>query len=268
MRQLASADLRSSDSETVPGPNSGNQVEVLGALLAQGADVGCINNNGATALFIAAENGHAEAVRVLGLHGACPSALDQHGATPAYIAARNARDAVLCVLAELGADLQRGEQQEGLTPLHIATIKLNVSAVRTLIDLGVAPAARTDSASLCNIIGSSAEGGHTALDVATAHAQWAAGRPAAGGDTASAIARLLKLADSRALVAAMQRLAWRRVCQQRPFGEPHGKKCFARAWQEAPAAHPVWCFALCSKPCSHVRGICSERRAGRASSQA
>ena len=63
-------------------------VRLLGELA---ADMNIADNDGATPLHIASQNGHAEVSRVLGALGANVNISDKNGMTPVYIASRKGR---------------------------------------------------------------------------------------------------------------------------------------------------------------------------------
>jgi hypothetical protein len=112
---------------------------VLRCLVAARADVDCRDAaEGRTALFLAAANGHAEAVEALARLGgnvdatADPLVFD---CTPMYIAVQEGHEAVIEVLGRLGADVNRAVK-DGRTPLSTAAIKGHTAAIEALGKLG------------------------------------------------------------------------------------------------------------------------------------
>jgi len=81
----------------------GGSLDIVKALLANGADVNKAANDGVTALYIAAENGHSDVVRALLANGANVNKAANDGATPLYIAAHQGRyNVVELLLIESG----------------------------------------------------------------------------------------------------------------------------------------------------------------------
>jgi ankyrin repeat protein len=61
------------------------------------------NNNGKTPVYIAALNGHVEAIRALAEKGAHVDTPDNNGKTPVFIAAEKGHQDVVNLLREYGA---------------------------------------------------------------------------------------------------------------------------------------------------------------------
>ena len=81
------------------------RVEVVRALVGEGADVNAARGDGITALHLAAERGHAEAARALIDAGAAVDAGTRIGRyTPLHMAGRGGHGAVVALLLEAGAD--------------------------------------------------------------------------------------------------------------------------------------------------------------------
>eukprot|EP01044_Picomonas_judraskeda_P006324 COSAG03_NODE_626_length_6661_cov_3.200701_1_plen_150_part_00 len=76
----------------------------MSGLVAVGADLNAARQDGATSLFIAAQNGHGEIVSGLVAVGADLNAAEQNGATPLYIAAQNGHGEIVSGLVAAGAD--------------------------------------------------------------------------------------------------------------------------------------------------------------------
>ena len=94
--------------------------------------------SGCTPIYVAAFNGHADAVACLASHGAdldAPNARD--GLRPAYVAAVTGRTNVIAVLAQHGADLNAPTKDEdGDTPMHIAAFNGHLETVQMLAASG------------------------------------------------------------------------------------------------------------------------------------
>jgi len=88
---------------------------VVRLLAERGANVKTPTNNGATPVFIAAQNGHAKVVRLLAELGANVKT-PMNGCTPVFIAAQNGHAKVVRLLAELGANVET-PRDDGCTPV-------------------------------------------------------------------------------------------------------------------------------------------------------
>jgi hypothetical protein len=106
------------------------QPEIVGALLAAGADVGVRNRRGATPLHYAADGNPASArwaperqadvIRLLIQKGADPNALDKSGVAPLHRGIRNRCAAAVAALLAGGADA-RLKNRNGSSPFDLAT---------------------------------------------------------------------------------------------------------------------------------------------------
>ena len=97
-----------------------------------GACVKTPQNDGVTPVLVAAQNGHAETVRVLAELGACVKTPTKNGFTPAYIAAQKGHAEMVRVLAELGACVNTAVKATGATPAHMAAQNGHAKVIRLL----------------------------------------------------------------------------------------------------------------------------------------
>jgi len=136
---------------------------VVTALLASGAAINQAKANGATPLCIAAQNGHLPVVTALLDAGADINHAITDGATPLFIAAQNGHLPVVTALLDAGADINHA-MTDGATPLCFAAQQRHLPVVTALLDAGAdINHAMTDGAtSLCI----AAQNGH--LPVVTA----------------------------------------------------------------------------------------------------
>jgi predicted LPLAT superfamily acyltransferase len=105
------------------------------ALVNSGADVNAARtDNGATAVFIAAQNGHLDVVRALIEAGAdVNAARTDNGCTPVFNAAENGHLEVVRVLVEAGADVNSARTTDGVTPVFMAAQNGHLEVVRVLV---------------------------------------------------------------------------------------------------------------------------------------
>lgn len=85
---------------------------VVDLLLDAGADVGLAHPNGRTALHFAASKGYLKIVEALVAHGADVNALSRGGCTPALEAAQFNHTGVVAFLREQGTDMTRKDRQD------------------------------------------------------------------------------------------------------------------------------------------------------------
>jgi hypothetical protein len=100
------------------GAHIGNWTEVQEAL-AGGADINAKENDGATALMLAAQYGHLEVVRLLLLRGAEVNAQDRKGATALMLASQKNQLRIVRALLLKGADVN-AKNNDGATAMTLA----------------------------------------------------------------------------------------------------------------------------------------------------
>ncbi|XP_030843990.1 uncharacterized protein LOC763160 [Strongylocentrotus purpuratus] len=129
--------------------------DVTTYLISQGAKVTKGNNDGWTALHLAAENGHLDVTKYLISQGAEVNKGDNDGISPLLFAAYNGRLDVTKYLISQGAEVNKG-CNNGRTPLHHAVQDGNLEVVKVLLTGG----ARSDTGDI---------DGHTPLQFALFH---------------------------------------------------------------------------------------------------
>ena len=118
-------------------------LEMTQALLAASADVNAANRLGAAPLFVAAESGHSETIELLLVAGADPNLALPMGETPLMTAARVGAAAGVRHLIEAGADVNAVEQSRGQTALMWAAAQGHREVARELIAAGAELEARS-----------------------------------------------------------------------------------------------------------------------------
>jgi hypothetical protein len=135
----ASADERDAEGLTplMRAATDGAGSLVLRSLVAARAELEARGVSERTALFFAAEGGHAEAVEVLGRLGADVNAVANRGfdSTPVFIAAQEGHANVVEALGRLGADVNRATL-DGRTPVYVAAVKGHTAVIEALGQLG------------------------------------------------------------------------------------------------------------------------------------
>ncbi|MBA2655227.1 MAG: ankyrin repeat domain-containing protein [Gammaproteobacteria bacterium] len=110
-------------------------LEVVQILIDAGANKEAANDHGATPMFVAAENGHVEVVQTLIDAGANKEAAINHGVTPMFVAAQNGEVDVVQILIDAGAN-KEAATNHGVTPMFVAALNGKVDVVQILIDAG------------------------------------------------------------------------------------------------------------------------------------
>ena len=109
-------------------------------LIEKGADITRYANNedgeGEPALYLAAQDGHVDIVRMLLDAGAEPDSCGDHGVTPLHTAAMQRHIEVVQLLLNRGADVNRAKKVGGYTPLHGAAIGGHKDIVKLLLKHG------------------------------------------------------------------------------------------------------------------------------------
>lgn len=111
------------------------QKDVVGQLIAKGADVNTRNNYGATPLHLAINTGHTDVVELLVAKGADVNAKDSIGQTPLYTAAGKGSLDVVKLMIDKGADINN-KGNDGKAPLHAAANNGRDTVVDILIAKG------------------------------------------------------------------------------------------------------------------------------------
>ena len=112
-------------------------INVVRALLEAGADANKAANNGATPLLTASHQGHVDVIKALLAKGAFKSKNKARydGVTPLLTASHKGHINVVRVLLEAGADTNKAENN-GATPLLVASMYGRIEVVRDLLAAG------------------------------------------------------------------------------------------------------------------------------------
>uniref|UniRef100_A0A8C8D3C5 Poly [ADP-ribose] polymerase n=1 Tax=Oncorhynchus tshawytscha TaxID=74940 RepID=A0A8C8D3C5_ONCTS len=105
-----------------------NNLEVAEYLLAHGADVNAQDKGGLIPLHNAASYGHVDIAALLIKHNTCVNATDKWAFTPLHEAAQKGRTQLCALLLAHGADPTM-KNQEGQTPLDLATVHTHTASV-------------------------------------------------------------------------------------------------------------------------------------------
>ena len=120
-------------------------LEAVGELLEEGADVNLAQGDGMTALHWAAEVGDAKMVGMLLDAGANMEGVTRIGDyTPLHIASEAGHGEVVRALLEAGADVEAKRAFAGTTSLHLAAASGSVSSIAALVSFGADIDARED----------------------------------------------------------------------------------------------------------------------------
>merc|ERR1712166_879330 len=167
LRELLSESTEGLDYRSADGVSSvwmaaqKGHTEVVKVLAGFGADVKQADNNGHSPVWKAAQKGHTEVIKVLAGLGADVNQADNNGRSPVWEAADQGHTEVVKVLAGLGADVNQAEN-EGVAPLEQAAYKGHEEAVRMLLGVGAdanpAPDIRGDTP-----LSDAKAGGHTKI---------------------------------------------------------------------------------------------------------
>ena len=107
--------------------------DVLNCLTENGADINAIRNDNCTPLMLASSGGYVDQITFLIKHGANVHLQDKNGDTALHHAARNMNNSseIVCALTAAGASQMCNNQ--GLTPLLVASSIGNIAAVEELL---------------------------------------------------------------------------------------------------------------------------------------
>lgn len=113
-----------------------DDVAMVDALLAAGADPKAANRFGMTPMFAAAESGNAAIIERLLKAGVDANATVPGGETALHTAARTGKVAAIKVLLAHGAKVDTPEERRGQTPLMWAASNNNAEAIKVLVEAG------------------------------------------------------------------------------------------------------------------------------------
>lgn len=133
------------DSDFTPrndGTDSAPFIEIMTALLRQGADVDAKSNFGMTPLHSAARSGCTETIKHLIDAGACIATIGEHGWMPLHHAVASGSEDAARLLIDSGGDVNHAVEKTGITPLMIACKTRNTLLVELLLDKGADATAR------------------------------------------------------------------------------------------------------------------------------
>lgn len=129
-----------------------NQPKLVDLLVAERAGLEVRHEGGATPLYLACQEGHAEVVRRLLKHGARVDSADKDGWLPLHAAGHNGHLACVELLLEshkarrIGIDMassNSGMEPRGATALHLACREAHTEVVKALLRADAHPKART-----------------------------------------------------------------------------------------------------------------------------
>jgi ankyrin repeat protein len=118
---------------------SAGDVEEVGLLLSQGADIDARSDKGETPLIVAILADHAAVAELLIARGANVMARNERGLTPLHAAAYSGNAKVARLLLDSGAELEDRANVSGATPLIVAAEENRVAVAELLIAGGADP---------------------------------------------------------------------------------------------------------------------------------
>ncbi|VDB88203.1 unnamed protein product [Peniophora sp. CBMAI 1063] len=144
-------------------------VDVVGSLLSQGANLEALDTHGSTALFIAADMGKIDIARLLVTHGASVSmeCIDRPELRPwtiLQIAAHKGHADIVRLLLDNGADVD-GHSEGRPTPLYEAVNEGFIDVVRLLLSRGACQVLREDNQTALHVAASSSGSQDRALEI-------------------------------------------------------------------------------------------------------
>jgi len=116
----------------------GNKAAIQQAI-ADGVDVNQPNENGCTALMLAAHNGHTKLVEFLIKHKSILEARDAADRTALLYAASGKNRSTVKVLLEAGAKVDVPDNEQNWTALMFAAAEGNMEVVKVLLEAGADP---------------------------------------------------------------------------------------------------------------------------------
>lgn len=129
---------KTKEEKLIKAVGSGDLAEMR-ALIEKGADVDACDGAGRSGLRIATIKNNTEAMRLLLEKGANPNIQDRWGKTPLSNAASEGKTSILkLLLAQDGIDVDV-QNDDGETPLRLATIYNKAESVRLLLEKGANP---------------------------------------------------------------------------------------------------------------------------------
>ncbi len=113
-----------------------DDVAALKKFLDQGADINAKNGFGATALAMAADNGHTEAVKLLVARKADVNLVENRGVTPLFMASLKGYGEIVNILLSAKADPDVKDARRGFAALSVAAQFGHLNVVRSLVKAG------------------------------------------------------------------------------------------------------------------------------------
>ena len=129
--------------ELLDAAAAGN-VEWIRAAIANGANVSATDDEGNTALHLAARSGCGPACSALLGFAADPQSATNDGRTPLHLAAQAGAERVVELFLDWDAD-PRAQTTKGDTPLDVALDKGNAAIAKMLLARGAVPSLRNDT---------------------------------------------------------------------------------------------------------------------------